>query len=112
MSSKELLKGTLTVIILKLLSERDRMYGYEIFQQVKQQSNGAILLKDGSLYPALQKLAREGLVSFEEEQVNGRLRKYYSITKKGLKEKTHHVQEFKAFVESVNRIVFPEFNTI
>jgi len=112
MSSKELLKGTLTVIILKLLSERDRMYGYEIFQQVKQQSNGAILLKDGSLYPALQKLAKEGLVSFEEESVNGRVRKYYAITKKGMKEKTAHMAAFKAFVESVNRIVFPELNTI
>jgi len=112
MSSKELLKGTLTVIILKLLSERDRMYGYEIFQQVKQQSNGAILLKDGSLYPALQKLAKEGLVSFEEEQVNGRTRKYYAITKKGMKEKAQHVQAFRDFVESVNRIVFPDLITL
>ena len=52
MNSKELLKGTLTVIILKLLSERDRMYGYEMYQQVKELSDGKILLKDGSLYPA------------------------------------------------------------
>lgn len=112
MASNELLKGTLTVIILKLLSENDRMYGYEIFQRVRELSDGKIMLKDGSLYPALQKLASEGLLSFEEEHINGRLRKYYSITKKGMKEKAGYVREFKAFVESVNRIVFPELKSI
>jgi len=60
MHSKELLKGTLSVIILKLLSERERMYGYEMYQQVKELSDGKILLKDGSLYPALQKMTVMG----------------------------------------------------
>ena len=60
MYSKELLKGTISAIILKLLSEQERMYGYEISLKVKELSDGKILLKDGSLYPALQKMTNDG----------------------------------------------------
>lgn len=109
---KELLKGTLSAIILKLLSERERMYGYEMYQQVKELSEGKIVLKDGSLYPALQKMTKDGLLSFKEENVGGRIRKYYYLTKKGEKEKTAHVAELKDFIATLNKIVFPEFNMV
>jgi PadR family transcriptional regulator, regulatory protein PadR len=108
MYSKELLKGTISAIILKLLSEQERMYGYEIFMTVKELSDGKILLKDGSLYPALQKMTQDGLVSFKEEKVGGRVRKYYYITKAGQKEKAVFVEELKDFMATMNRIVFPE----
>jgi len=112
MHSKELLKGTLSVIILKLLSEQERMYGYEMYQQVKELSDGKILLKDGSLYPALQKMTSDGLLSFKEESVGGRIRKYYYLTKKGQKEKVAYVEEVKDFINTINKIVFPELNKI
>src|SRR5918994_5021089 len=111
MHSRELLKGTLSVIILKLLSERERMYGYEMYQQVKELSDGKILLKDGSLYPALQKMTSDGLLSFKEENVGGRIRKYYYLTKKGQKEKNHYVAELKDFIGTISNIVFPDFKT-
>lgn len=112
MYSKELLKGTLSAIILKLLSEREKMYGYEMSQQVKELSGGKILLKDGSLYPALQKMTSDGLLSFKEETVGGRMRKYYYITKKGMKEKTVYVDELKDFIATLNKIVFPELKVV
>ena len=112
MHSRELLKGTLSVIILKLLSERERMYGYEMYQQVKELSDGKILLKDGSLYPALQKMTSDGLLSFKEENVGGRIRKYYYLTKKGQKEKIAYVEEVKDFINTLNKIVFPEISRI
>jgi PadR family transcriptional regulator PadR len=112
MYSKELLKGTLSAIILKLLSERDRMYGYEMFQHVKELSGGRILLKDGSLYPALQKMTVEGLLSFKEENVGGRIRKYYYLTKKGQKEKVASLEELKDFMATLTKIVFPELKVI
>ena len=112
MNSKELLKGTLSVIILKLLSERERMYGYEMYQQVKELSDGKILLKDGSLYPALQKMTKDGLLSYKEENVGGRVRKYYYLTKKGQKEKVAYVEEVKDFINTLNKIVFPELHKI
>jgi DNA-binding PadR family transcriptional regulator len=109
MYSKELLKGTISAIILKLLSEQERMYGYEIFQRVKELSGGKILLKDGSLYPALQKMTHDGLLSFKEENVGGRVRKYYYITKQGHKKKADSMEELKDFIATLNKIVFPEF---
>jgi DNA-binding PadR family transcriptional regulator len=108
MYSKELLKGTLSAIILQLLSERERMYGYEMSMRVKELSDGKILLKDGSLYPALQKMTSDGLLSFKEENVGGRVRKYYYLTKTGLKQKTAYVEELKDFISTINKIVFPE----
>ncbi len=112
MYSKELLKGTISTIVLKLLSEKERMYGYEISQRVKELSDGKIQLKDGSLYPALQKMTAEGLLSFKEEEVGGRVRKYYYITKHGRQEKTASVNELQDFIATLNKIVFPEFKTV
>jgi len=108
MYSKELLKGTISAIILKLLSERERMYGYEISLRVKELSEGKILLKDGSLYPALQKMTSDGLLSFKEELAGGRVRKYYYITPQGKQQKTAYVKELKDFMDTMNRIVFPD----
>jgi len=112
MYSKELLKGTLSAIILKLLSEQERMYGYEMSLRVKELSEGKILLKDGSLYPALQKMTSDGLLSFKEESVGGRVRKYYYLTKKGSQEKIIYVKELEDFIATLNKIVFPKIKMI
>lgn len=110
MYSKELLKGTLTAIVLKLVAEEERMYGYEISMRVKELSGGKILLKDGSLYPALQKMTHDGLLSFTEEHVGGRVRKYYHITKAGQEKKTAYLEELRDFIATLNKIVFPQLN--
>lgn len=83
MYSRELLKGILKPIILKLLSEQNEMYGYEIVQHVKAKSEGKILIKEGSLYPSLHALAKEGYLQTEAVTVGNRIRKYYSLTSKG-----------------------------
>ena len=110
MYSKELLKGTLSAIILNLLAENERMYGYEIFQRVKELSDEKILIKDGSLYPALQKMTKDGLLSFKEEYIGKRVRKYYSLTVKGEEEKVRYLAELKDFLTTLSKLVFPEFN--
>ena len=110
MYSKELLKGTLSAIILNMLAERGRMYGYEIFLQAKEQSDGKILLKDGSLYPALQKMSKEGLVEYEIEYVGKRIRKYYKITAEGKKKKVMYLEELKDFMNTLNKLLSPQFN--
>lgn len=56
MHSTELLKGTLQTIILKLLQDNGKMYGYEITQKVKDSSEQSIVLTEGALYPALHKM--------------------------------------------------------
>lgn len=109
MYSKELLKGTLSAIILNLLAENGKMYGYEIFQRVKELSDDKILLKDGSLYPALQKMTKDGLLNFEEQHIGKRVRKYYFLTPKGQEKKIQYLEELKDFISTINSIVFPQF---
>jgi len=83
MYSRELLKGILKPIILKLLSEEEKMYGYEIVQKVKEKTEGKLLIKEGSLYPTLHALTTEGYLTTESVIVDSRTRKYYSLTNKG-----------------------------
>jgi PadR family transcriptional regulator PadR len=80
---REFLTGTVTVLILNLLAEREH-YGYEILQEATRRSDGAFELKEGTLYPALHQLARSGLLaSTWREGPGGRARKYYRLTAKG-----------------------------
>jgi len=102
MYSRELLKGILKPIILKLLSENDKMYGYEITQRVKQDSKERILIKEGSLYPTLHTLTREGYLTTESAIVNNRLRKYYSLTQRGEGLVVKTVNEVHEFKETLN----------
>ena len=105
MFSKELLKGTLSAIILKLLADEGKMYGYEIAQRVREQSGNKIMIKDGSLYPALQKMTEDGLLTFEEEMVGGRVRKYYYLTPNGKKQGVNFVAELQDFVATISQIM-------
>jgi PadR family transcriptional regulator PadR len=107
MYSKELLKGTLEVILLKLLSEHKEMYGYEITQKVKEMTDGKILLKDGSLYPLLHKMLKDGKLSFREEANGKRIRKYYFLTSIGKAEKESQLNQVKDFFQTIQNILFP-----
>ena len=101
----ELLKGTLSLLILSLLS-RKAMYGYEIAATVHADTDGAFTWREGSLYPSLHKMEQGGLIVGEwEEKETGRKRRYYHITKEGrtvLKEK---VQSWSELCSAVNRIL-------
>ncbi len=103
--SKELLKGTLSAIVLKLLADNGRMYGYQITQMVKQLSDDKILLKEGSLYPALHNLREEGLLEVETENIGKRVRHYYSLTPRGVKVKDAKEAELKDFILTINKII-------
>ncbi len=105
MHSTELLKGSLQTIILKLLSENGRMYGYEITQRVKEMSAGEIMLTEGALYPTLHKLEAEGLVVTETVNIGKRIRKYYALTQQGNATATARVQEFLEFVNTMKIIL-------
>jgi len=105
MYSKELLKGTLLAIVLKLLAENGKMYGYQITQRVKQLSDDKILLKEGSLYPALHKLKEDGLIDVETQNIGKRVRHYYSLTTQGVQVKNEKEAELKDFISTINKII-------
>jgi len=83
--SKELVGASAIPIILSIL-DKSESYGYEIMQSVKELSDNRIEWKEGSLYPVLHKLEKNGLIkSLWKMAENGRHRKYYAINKKGRK---------------------------
>ena len=103
--NQQLFRGTLTTIILKLLSEEGKMYGYEMTKKVKEQTEGSISLTEGALYPALHKLEADGLVDVTIENVGNRPRKYYSLTKKGKKEVTNKLLELNTFIWQIQTLL-------
>ena len=100
---KSLVSGSMAMMILKLLSEKD-MYGYEMIDTLRKRSENVFELKAGTLYPLLHGLEdKQYLVSYEQE-ATGKVRKYYRITKDGrryLEEKKSQWQEYSRAVMSV-----------
>jgi PadR family transcriptional regulator PadR len=100
----ELIKGTLSLLVLSLLSRR-RMYGYEIVTTVRRETGGAFEWKEGSLYPCLHKLERDGLVRGQwRGRKGGRRRKYYHLTEAGrtaLAEKTESWRRLRAAMDRI-----------
>jgi PadR family transcriptional regulator PadR len=83
---REFLTGTVGVLILSLLAERE-MYAYEMLQEAERRSAQAFRLKEGTLYPALHQMERSGLLKARWlDGPSGRSRKYYSLTAKGRKQ--------------------------
>ena len=109
MGNQKLYKGSLQTIILKLLAENDKMYGYEITQKVKELTKGELQITEGALYPALHKLEGEGLLVVEVLKVGNRLRKYYKLTENGTKETVNKLAEMQEFLKTMQQLVNPKF---
>jgi PadR family transcriptional regulator, regulatory protein PadR len=97
MYSSELIKGTLKTIVLNLLKQNGRMYGYEITQKVKEITEGKIQITEGALYPTLHSLEQNGELDTVKEYIGKRVRKYYTLTEQGqvsAQEKVNELQDF------------------
>ncbi len=107
MYSQELIKGTLQTIVLSLLSDKDKMYGYEITQFVKERTAGKIQLTEGALYPTLHKMEALGLLTTEKQSIGKRVRKYYRLTNEGKERAENRVEEFRNFSQTMNDLLNP-----
>jgi PadR family transcriptional regulator PadR len=101
MYSSELIKGTLKTIVLNLLKEEGRMYGYEITNRVKDLTDGKIQITEGALYPTLHSLEKSGELETEKEYMGKRVRKYYSLTKQGQSTAAKKVNELTEFMQTM-----------
>lgn len=108
MYSKELTKGTLKPIILKLLSQHDKMYGYEITQKVKALTEGKIDISEGALYPILHKLESNKILKTEKVYIGKRVRKYYSVTKSGQQIIADQTDQMNDFIKTLSLIFNPK----
>lgn len=110
MGNSKLYKGSLTTIIMKLLAEHDKMYGYEITQKVKHLTKGELNITEGALYPALHKLEADGLLDVEVKKVDNRLRKYYKLTESGMKETVNLLTELQQYIQTMQHLVNPKLS--
>ena len=101
MYSSELLKGTLKTIILNLLKNEEKMYGYEITQKVKELTSEKIQITEGALYPTLHALEKHGDVITEKVYIGKRVRKYYILTNQGKKTVSERVSELADFMNTM-----------
>lgn len=102
---KSLISGSTTMLILKLLEERD-MYGYQMIEELHKQSDETFNLKAGTLYPILHGLEHDDMVnSYDDNADSGRVRKYYHITKKGKKFLYDKQDEWNSYTKAVNKVL-------
>jgi PadR family transcriptional regulator PadR len=104
---KQLKKGVLDIIVLKLLSRKD-MYGYELMQVLDRKSDGYYRLKEGSLYPVLYRLEDNHLIKSYWKSAEARKaipRKYYSITGKGKEMIDVLIEKWNQFMAVSNKIL-------
>jgi len=98
MFSQEILKGTIKPLIIKLISDSGKMYGYQITQKVKELSSQKIIITEGALYPALHKLVDEGILVTESEWIGNRERKYYMLSDSGREKAPAKLEEIRESV--------------
>ena len=101
---KTFVSGSMEMLILRLLSEKD-MYGYEMIDTLRKRSQNVFELKAGTLYPLLHGLEdKQFLVSYEKE-VLGKVRKYYQITKDGKRHLEEKKTQWKEYAGAVTRVM-------
>jgi PadR family transcriptional regulator PadR len=105
----EMLPGTLEMLILKSLERNGGpMHGYGIALYLKQISNEALKVEEGSLYPALQRLAIKGWVRTEWGQSDNKRRaRFYKLTPAGRKQLRHEVADFERVLEAIMLVMRP-----
>jgi PadR family transcriptional regulator, regulatory protein PadR len=101
----ELLQGTLDLLILKTLAQAP-LHGYGIAQRILVTSKDALQVQQGSLYPALHRLQRKGLLKSEwTESGNGPMAKTYSLTASGRKCLQEEVAQWKRYAEAMTMVL-------
>ncbi len=100
----DVLRGHLDLLLLAIVEDGPQ-HGYAIIEALRERSDGAIDLPDGTVYPALHRLERAGLVISSRSQVGGRPRRTYSLTTGGKKAVETKRHEFSAFARTVQNIV-------
>ena len=108
--NRELIKGSSDSLLLCLLAQQP-MYGYQIIKELENRSQGYFKFKEGTLYPALHRLEKAGLLLGKWQILpNGRPRRYYHITAKGHTKLSAERAQWQGFINAVNLILQPAKN--
>src|ERR1041385_5658852 len=104
---RDLFPGALEIMILRLV-QREPLHGYALVQRIQQASNNLLQVEEGSLYPALQRLLKDGLVDAEwgVSATNRRVRIYH-ITRAGTKHLATEISSFERMLDGINLVLSP-----
>ena len=101
----DLLQGTLDLLVLKILGQ-EPAHGYAIAQRILLTSRQVLDVQQGSLYPALHRLERKGLVTSEwREGDSGRMAKVYSLKKAGRKQLAEEMDEWSRYIAAIQWVL-------
>ena len=104
MQKKKAIEHT-QLLVLSLLAGED-MYGYQMIVELARRSDRTFEMKEGTLYPVLHGLEREGLVeAYQQEAPTGRMRKYYHLTRKGGAALKTEAEDWKTYSGAVNAVL-------
>ncbi len=105
---RDLFPGALEMMILRTL-ERQPLHGYALTQHIKKASNELLQIEEGSLYPALQRMLKDGWVNAEwgVSSTNRRIR-IYRLTPEGAKHLQREVSTFEQMLEGIRLVLSPE----
>ncbi len=102
--SRELLKGAADTLVLSTFADAE-MYGYQVVKELERRSEGFFRLKEGTLYPILHRLERQGLLAGRWQTMpNGSERRYYSLTARGRRALSDKLDEWETFAQAVGRV--------
>ena len=101
---KTVSSGNISMLLLQLLSEKD-MYGYEMIEELEKRSECVFSLKAGTMYPLLHAMeSKKHLVSYEKE-AQGKVRRYYTITKQGRAELLKKKEAWETYSKAVGQVI-------
>ncbi|HEY9225240.1 MAG TPA: PadR family transcriptional regulator [Gemmatimonadaceae bacterium] len=107
MPAKDQLHGTLDALVLKTLSFGPR-HGYAIVRWLREQTQDRLQVEEGSLYPALYRMERDGWIKADWGTSElGRKAKFYSLTEAGRKQLRAETKSFAQFVDTVAPLLLP-----
>ncbi|GGP08630.1 helix-turn-helix transcriptional regulator [Nonomuraea glycinis] len=101
------LRGHMDALLLSVL-EREPLHGYAIIEALQERSGGALSVPTGTVYPALRKLERAGLLSSEWATVSGRRRRTYRLTDSGSKQLQGERSAWQEFATVIGGVLRPE----
>jgi transcriptional regulator len=105
MKKVDILQGTLDMLVLKTLS-RGTMHGYEVSKWIRETTNEALLVEEGSLYPALHRMEKRGWIQSEwGASENNRKAKYYSLTETGRRQLQIESSGWDRMTEAISKIM-------
>ena len=107
----EILKGHLDAVMLAIVAEGPA-HGYSIIERIKERSGGLIELGEGTAYPALHRLERQGYLKSRWGKVGGRRRRVYELTSEGRRALQEHEREWKDFARAIGSFLGPKPGTV